>query len=220
VAAAPARGLIAVWLHVPPEREEEFNDWYELEHLAHVTNLPGFTGARRYCADDAIPKYLAWYETDDERVEPGPAFQHIVKHPTGWSRRIRTFYGDHRIRHNCRLAWSHGMEPAADAPFLYTVQTDCGDPARAAEFWAWYDGEHLPALAAVPGVLRTRRYEAVTGSPRSLAAYELAAREVFESPAWLAAREASRTDKMKPLFANARRVMYRLIRGTLHHGER
>jgi hypothetical protein len=217
---ADAQGLITVWLHVPPEREDEFNDWYTLEHLAHVTNLPGFTGARRYAAVDTTPKYLAWYETEDERVEPGPAFQHIVQHPTGWSRRIRTFYGDHRLRHNYRLAWSQGAEPAPDAPWLYTVQTDCADPGRAAEFWDWYDREHLPALAAVPGVLRTRRYEAVMGAPCSLAAYELSAREAFESPAWLDARERSRTGTMKSLFANARRTWYRLLRGTLRHGER
>jgi len=214
-----AQGLIAVWLHVPPEHEDEFNDWYGLEHLAHVTSLPGFTSARRYAAIDSQPKYLAWYETEDERVEPGPAFQHLVQHPTGWSRRIRTFYGDNRLRHNYRLAWSQGVEPAPDAPLLYTVQTDCADPGRAAAFWDWYEREHLPALAAVPGVLRTRRYEAVTGTPRSLAAYELSASDVFESPAWLDARERSGIRTMQSLFANVHRTWYRLIRGTLRHDE-
>jgi hypothetical protein len=97
------------------------------------------------------------------------------------------------------------------------VQTDCGEASRQAEFFDWYDHEHLPALAAVPGVMRARRYEAVSGSPQSMAAYDLASRDVFESPAWLEARVRSHTDAMAPLFARARRTMYRLIRPTLWH---
>ena len=50
-----ANGLIAVWLDVPAEREEEFNDWYNLEHLPQVVGLPGFIGG-------APLKYLAWTE--------------------------------------------------------------------------------------------------------------------------------------------------------------
>jgi hypothetical protein len=35
-------GLLAVWLHVPPEREDEFNAWYNTEHIAQITSIPGF----------------------------------------------------------------------------------------------------------------------------------------------------------------------------------
>ncbi|HEY0338698.1 MAG TPA: hypothetical protein VGC70_15245, partial [Burkholderiales bacterium] len=65
-----AQGLITVWLNVPPEREEEFNEWYNLEHLRQVVALPGFVRARRYSAEDAPLKYLAWYETVDDTIEP------------------------------------------------------------------------------------------------------------------------------------------------------
>ena len=90
---AVAFGLITVWLHVPPEREEELNDWYNLEHLDQVTALPGFVRARRYSVDDAPLKYLAWYETVDEKVEPGLDFQAIVDKPSPWSLRMRNLYG-------------------------------------------------------------------------------------------------------------------------------
>lgn len=213
------QAVIAVWLHVDRRHEEEFNDWYELEHLPQVVNLPGFICARRYCAEDSsVPKFLAWYETQDPGVETAAPFQDLVANPTGWSQRMRRLYGENRIRNNYRLILSRGAAPAPDAPFLYMVQTDCGDASRRTEFFDWYDKEHLPALAAVPGVVRARRHEAVSGSPLSMAAYELASANVFESPAWLEARKASRTDEMRPLFAHARRTMYRLIRATLRHG--
>ncbi len=210
--------LIAVWLHVDRAHEEEFNDWYELEHLPQVVNLPGFICARRYRAEDAsIPKFLAWYETEDAGVETAAPFQNLVTNPTGWSQRMRRLYGENRMRNNYRLVISRGAAPAPDAPFLYVVQTDCADASRRAEFFDWYDKQHLPALGAVQGVLRSRRYEAVSGSPLSLAAYERASADVFESAGWLEARKASRTEEMAPLFAPGRRTMYRLIRETLRH---
>jgi len=210
-----AKGLVTVWLHVPPEREEEFNAWYNLEHIAQVVNIPGFTAARRYAADGQVPKYLAWYEAVDEHVEPGPGFTQIVQHPTPWSLRIRRFYGENRFRNNYRMVSSFGTAPTPDAAWLYTVQADCADPAQLAEFNDWYDNEHMPALAEVPGVLRARRYVAVSGSPLSLSAFELTHREVFESPAWLEARKTPRTERIRKLFTNGRRIMYRLILPTM-----
>src|SRR6478609_3113897 len=75
---------------------QEFNDWYNLEHLRQVVALPGFVRARRYSVDDAALKYLAWYETVDESVESGRDFQRIVEKPTAWSQRMRRLYGDQR----------------------------------------------------------------------------------------------------------------------------
>src|SRR5687768_2855195 len=100
---ADAQGLITVWLNVAPEHEEEFNDWYAREHLQQVVALPGFVRARRYSAEDAPLKYLAWYETADEKVESGPDFQGIVEKPTAWSRRMRRLYGENRERMNFKL---------------------------------------------------------------------------------------------------------------------
>ena len=45
------------------------------------------------------------------------------------------------------------------------------------EFNRWYNDEHLAERLAIPGFLAGARYEAVKGSPKHLAYYEL------ESPA-------------------------------------
>jgi hypothetical protein len=43
-------GLLAAWLHVPPEREDEFNAWCNTEHIQQITSIPGFIDGRRYVA--------------------------------------------------------------------------------------------------------------------------------------------------------------------------
>jgi hypothetical protein len=204
-----AHGLITVWLHVAPEREEEFNAWYNLEHINQIVALPGFVSGRRYMVDNAKPKFLAWYDTVDEKVESGPAFQNVVANPTPWSLRIRAFYGDDRERMNFRLMHDVGDKPASDTPWLYIVHTDIPDHI-VAEYNEWYDNEHLPRLVTVPGVVRARRYAAVAGSPKYLTAYELTDKDAFESPAGLEARKTPWTAKMRSLFFNTRRNMCKL----------
>ncbi|HKA42818.1 MAG TPA: hypothetical protein VKF40_12585 [Burkholderiales bacterium] len=214
-----ANGLIAVWLDVPSDREEEFNDWYNKEHLAQVVALPGFVSGRRYRCSDAPLKYLAWYDTVDENVEPGADFQRLVAEPTPWSRRMRRLYGEKRERFNFRLMRDVGQAAGKDAPWLYLVHTDIpGDIVD--EYNEWYDKEHLPRLVTVPGVLRARRYTAVSGSPKYLTAYELADKDAFESPEGLKARKTPWTEKMRSLFQNTRRSMCQLIRPSVLRGQR
>jgi hypothetical protein len=54
-------------------------------------------------------------------------------------------------------------------------------------FNAWYDTEHLPALARVPGVLCARRYRTGAGNPKYVALYHLASPGVVDTPEWKAA---------------------------------
>lgn len=99
-----------------------------------------------------------------------------------------------------------------EAPFLYTVEQDV-EPGHEEELNAWYADEHIPRLAAVPGVLSARRFVALDAgsSPRYLAAYRLERREVFESPAWIEARETPWTRRARTFFRNQRRSMRRLV---------
>ncbi|HEX2828889.1 MAG TPA: hypothetical protein VHP37_21240 [Burkholderiales bacterium] len=213
---ARADGLITVWLDVADSHDEEFNDWYNLEHLRQCVDLPGFVRARRYKVDDAPLRYLAWYETADENVESGADFQGIVEKPTPWSQRVRKLYGDKRERMNFKLMRDVGDTSSTDAPWLYIVHTDIPDDV-VDEYNAWYDNEHLPRLVTVPGVVRARRYAATAGNPRYLTAYELTDPDAFESPEGLKARKTPWTAKMRSLFTNTRRRMCRLITPTITH---
>lgn len=217
-----ARGLITVRLHTAAEHDDEFNDWYNLEHVPQLTALPGFVRTRRYFCDKADIRYLAWYETADETVEAARDFQYIAANPTPWSLRMRKLYGDKRERMNFRLMCEVGQAPAPDAPWMYIVHTDIPDHI-VDEYNAWYDKEHLPRCAGIPGVLRARRYTS-TGiaagthdGPKYLTAYEFTGPDVWESPAALQARQTPWTGKMRSLFSNTRRALYRLVAPTVTH---
>jgi hypothetical protein len=58
------------------------------------------------------------------------------------------------------------------------------------EWSEWYDTEHLPERAGMPGWLTTSRWLAADGSPRSLGAYDLTTLDALQSPEYLAVRDA------------------------------
>jgi hypothetical protein len=67
---------------------------------------------------------------------------------------------------------------------LLMVWTDV--PAdKEGEFNRWYNEEHIPERMAIPGFLSAARYEAVKGSPKHLAYYELESVGVLQSDAYL-----------------------------------
>ncbi|MET0508791.1 MAG: hypothetical protein ABWZ78_11545 [Burkholderiaceae bacterium] len=103
-------------------------------------------------------------------------------------------------------------DAVALARWRYVVETDI-DPAAADDFNAWYDEEHLPGLAAVGGVVRAARFAVglVGGepaSPRYLAAYDLADRDAFDSPAWRAVRGTAWSNRVRPSFRGTVRTMF------------
>lgn len=83
------RGLLLTLTEPPPAMDEEFNAWYDEEHLAERLSIPGFRSALRWVAH--VPagagKYLATYELDSVAVLSSPAYLERFHNPTPWSRR-------------------------------------------------------------------------------------------------------------------------------------
>ena len=103
-----------------------------------------------------------------------------------------------------------GASAGADAPYHYVVETDVL-PEREADFNAWYEREHLPGLASVPGTVRAMRFRNVDHRPRYHACYDLVRRETLGSPPWLAVRGTPWSDRVRPAFFNTRRTMFRRV---------
>jgi hypothetical protein len=89
--------------------------------------------------------------------------------------------------------------------------------AAEADFNAWYDEEHIPALAAVPGTLAARRYrstQADGGTHRYIAIYHLGSPDVARSMAWKAAVDTPWSARVRPHFRDRIRILTRrYVRG-------
>jgi hypothetical protein len=81
-------------------------------------------------------------------------------------------------------------------------------------FNAWYDTEHIPALARVPGVLSARRFRAAYSSgPRYVALYHLASPEVVAGEAWKQASGSTpMPERIRPQISDRLRLVCRSYR--------
>lgn len=67
--------------------EEEFNEWYEKEHIPELLKVPGVLRAERYLSTNGSPKYFTIYEHEDEHVQEKEEYKKVLN--TEWTKRIR-----------------------------------------------------------------------------------------------------------------------------------
>ena len=79
------------------------------------------------------------------------------------------------------------------------------------EISAWYDQEHMPGLAAVPGCAHAQRMLNHDHGPLSLACYDLVTEAALNSPPWLAVRATAWSDIARPHFTNTKRTMFQRL---------
>ena len=84
--------VLLVRMGIPPEHEDEFNDWYNTDHVPALTAVPGVYGARRYRATAGVPTYLAMYELADANIRTSDAWRKAADSP--WTLRMRRLYRD------------------------------------------------------------------------------------------------------------------------------
>ena len=117
---------------------------------------------------------------------------------------------DHAPTRLAPLAEWDGVSAGEDAPYHYVVATDV-DPQNEADFNRWYDTEHMPGLAAVPGTVHCARLISAGAGPRYHACYDLVSPEVMEGPEWLAVRHTPWSSRVRPHFVDPRRMMFRTL---------
>jgi hypothetical protein len=102
------RGLLLALMEPDQSREEEFNDWYDFEHIPQMSALPGIIGASRWVCVDGWPRYLAIYDLDSIEVLSSEAYRRATGgNFTPWARRILG-----AVRGWRRVALT-GLEPGA-----------------------------------------------------------------------------------------------------------
>jgi hypothetical protein len=206
--AKKGSGLLMVWADIPADKEPDFNRWYNEEHLKERLDVPGFLSGARYEAVKGGPKHLAVYELESPAVLESPAYKKVQANPTPWTKRSSPeIIGTMFIRNVYTMIHPKALAPSVAesgmAPALQIGRMDV-PPDVDAEFNDWYNTIYVPNYEKVPGVIRGRRYRAVTGTPTYLTLYEFEHPKVSESAAWLAQRDASPvTQKIRPHMRHA-----------------
>jgi len=84
-----AKGFLLVTMDPHPGLEDEFNDWYDTEHLPDRGGLPGWETARRYVCISGWPKYLAYYDLEDTGVLERPSYKQAAwGNFSPWTKRV------------------------------------------------------------------------------------------------------------------------------------
>ena len=204
-------GLFIVLLDIPAGIEEDFNHWYNEEHIPQLLSLPGFLNAARYSAVKGGPKYMACYELQTPEAMNTPEYIDSQENPTEWTKKIGLPGSADRIFATLyQQIFPKEVSPAAAtsdlAPAIQMGRMDV-DPATEDEFNDWYNTVYIPNYEKVPGCIRGRRYTKVTAlteQPKYATVYEFEHEKVSESPEWATAREAdSRSSRIRDKMCHA-----------------
>jgi hypothetical protein len=203
-----AKGILIAAMNYATAAEDEFHDWYDLEHVPERERVPGFQLCRRWLGVEGGKISMATYDLDTVEVMDSPAYRAIGgENLSIWSKRM-TSKVQILLRYEGTQILPGDRLPPSDAGGLLINAMNVA-PEVEAEFNEWYDKEHIPALAAVPGVLCTRRYRGRSGNRKYVALYDLASPAVVESAEWKQARQSDWTTRLTPHFRDHLRLVTR-----------
>jgi hypothetical protein len=193
---------------------DEFNDWYDTEHLPERQRVPGFLVCERWIGAPDGKVSVATYDLERLGVLKSPGYLAIGgENLSPWSRRV-TSRVERLMRFEGEQILPGDQLPPGGAGGLLLNAMNIA-PELEAEFNEWYDKEHIPALGAVPGVLCARRFRGTSGNRRYVALYHLADPDVVESADWKQARQSEWTSRLQPHFRDhLRLVLRRYTRGS------
>jgi hypothetical protein len=83
------KGFLVVLMQPPPAFEDEFNAWYDTEHIPERVAVPGFETGIRYVCIDGHPRYLAMYDTESPQVFDTEGYLSVsFDRSSPWTKRV------------------------------------------------------------------------------------------------------------------------------------
>ncbi len=189
--AKKGTGLMIVWADIPGEMEDDFNRWYNEEHLAELLSVPGVLSAARYEATSSGPKHMAVYELESPAVVETEAFTSRPR--TEWGSRVSpSIIGTNFMNNVYEMIHPAGLtDDIANSDMAAALQIGRMDvpPDQEAAWNDWYSGVYVPNYEKVPGCIRGRRWKAVQGAPSYAVVYEFENENISQTAEWLKQRD-------------------------------
>lgn len=203
-----AKGLLVAAFDFSSAHADEFHDWYDHEHLPERLRIKGFGACERWIGVDGPAIAIATYDLDTVEVMQSPAYKAIAyENLSPWSKRVTAMCKRLLRFEGTQTLPGNALAPETGAGgFLLNAMNVA--PEGEADFNRWYDEEHIPALAAVPGTLVARRYKATDkGSHRYVAIYHLVSPDVTKTAAWAQAVDTPWSARVRPHFRDRIRIL-------------
>ena len=195
-----AKGILIAAMDFSAAPEDEFHDWYDLEHIPERLRIPGFINAERWIGIADPKMSLATYDLDAAGVLQSPPYAAIAgANSSPWTKRTARFRKELMRFEGEQLFPGDNTAPDDGAAAVLLIAMNVASEHEA-EFNEWYNSEHIPALGSVPGTLCARRYRGTGATQRYAALYHLASPDVVRSAAWREAADTPWTKKLRPHF--------------------
>jgi hypothetical protein len=184
------KGMLMTFSETPAGVEEDFNEWYNREHIDERVWMPGFHRARRYVDSDgdALIKYFATYETDKVEDLSHPDYMELLKDQSDWSKKVMaTFHKFDRVTARITVDLSHGFAGACAFARFFPAPSVM-EPLR-----SHLENDLLPSLVARPGMIGAILAEndlAVVNEGRRAQGMEIPKNE---TPQWIVLLEGQST---------------------------
>ena len=148
-----AKGILIAAMDFSAVAPDEFDDWYDTEHIPERLAVPGFLNAERWLGAANPKQSVALYDLDEVGVLQSAPYRAVggangspwTKRVTGRTKSIMRLEGE-------QLRPGDALAPVGQAAALLLIAMNVA-PEQENEFNEWYNAEHLPQLSAVPGVL-------------------------------------------------------------------
>jgi hypothetical protein len=187
-AAAPSTYYFLVFSNPVAGHEDEYNKWYDHQHAADVTSIPGFVDAQRYVKNDLpffrdsdpkMPKYLVVYKIVSSDVES--VFAEVERRLKTGETYLSPAYDRKGSQSYVYQALGPELKgPGGDAPAIngsakagpkkdyLQVVFPAMIEGQEKEFNAFYSLHHAPEVVAIPGFVRAQRGVLARPSPASI----------------------------------------------------
>jgi len=86
--AKMTNGILAVWSGIDVEAEDDYNAWYEREHMFERIQVPGIRRARHYQTVSGTPKFFTYFELDEPEVVSSRVYLAQCNNSSPWTQRI------------------------------------------------------------------------------------------------------------------------------------
>ena len=149
--------ILAFFHNIAPDREAEFEEWFQREHLPERIAVPGFLIGRRHEAISAHPRYFHFYVTQSVEVLKSSIYLGRVNAPTPMTRTVMSEITKDVTRTICRRTFRLGAmrgscvvtarfdQRLVETELEATIETLIRDKAVAcAEVWRATDPLEFP----------------------------------------------------------------------------